>query len=161
MIDWNVKLNGDMVVESHSSFVLTSTGLDRQSSVSLGPSAAEYGDHIITKNFRFATTFVKAQSLSKVDEENYDYDASGNLIQITTGDSSVMAMSYDNRNQLIAIDSIDANVFPGLSTTSVSYDFDAVGNRIARTTSDGDVFGPDLWSQETNYSYIKRFKYSF
>ena len=75
MIDWNVKLNGDMVVESHSSFVLTSTGLDRQSSVSLGPSAAEYGDHIITKNFRFATTFVKAQSLSKVDEENYDYDA--------------------------------------------------------------------------------------
>lgn len=72
--EWNVKFNGDMVLESHSSFVLTSSGLDRQSSVSFAPTAAEYGDHMITKNFRFATSFIKAQSLSKINEENSEYD---------------------------------------------------------------------------------------
>ena len=70
--EWNVKLNRDLVLESHSSFVLTSSGLNRQSSVSAAPSAAEYGDHMITKNFRFATTFVQSQSLSVVDEEDSD-----------------------------------------------------------------------------------------
>ena len=69
---WNVKLNRDLVLESHSSFVLTSSGLNRQSSVSAAPSAAEYGDHMITKNFRYATTFVQSQSLSVVDEEDSD-----------------------------------------------------------------------------------------
>ena len=72
MNDWNVKLNRDLVLESHSSFVLTSSGLNRQSSVSTAPSAAEYGDHMITKNFRYATTFVQSQSLSVVDEEDSD-----------------------------------------------------------------------------------------
>ena len=74
--DWNIRFNGDMVLESHSSFVLTSSGLNRQSSVSFAPTAAEYGDHMITKNFRFATSFVKAQSLSKINEENMDSNIS-------------------------------------------------------------------------------------
>ena len=39
---------------------------------SAAPSAAEYGDHMITKNFRYATTFVQSQSLSVVDEEDSD-----------------------------------------------------------------------------------------
>ena len=32
------------------------------------PSAAEYGDHMITKNFRYATTFVQASSILKLNE---------------------------------------------------------------------------------------------
>lgn len=72
MNGWNVKLNRDLVLESHSSFVLTASGLNRQSSVSAAPSSAEYGDHMITKNFRYATTFIQAQSLSVADEDNFD-----------------------------------------------------------------------------------------
>ena len=41
MNSWNVKLNKDLVLESHSSFVLTSSGLNRQSSVSAAPSVPE------------------------------------------------------------------------------------------------------------------------
>ncbi|MFQ6616108.1 MAG: GldG family protein [Fidelibacterota bacterium] len=67
---WNVALNHDMVMESHSSFVLSAGGLSRQSNVSIAPSSAEYGEHTITKNFRFATSFVKTQSLALVDEES-------------------------------------------------------------------------------------------
>tara|TARA_X000001036_G_C20667702_1_gene801303 strand:+ start:880 stop:2445 length:1566 start_codon:yes stop_codon:yes gene_type:complete len=66
--DWNISVNDDLVLETNSSFVLTSTGLNRQSSVSAAPSAAEYGDHMITKNFRYATTFVQASSILKLNE---------------------------------------------------------------------------------------------
>ena len=65
---WNVQQNHDMVLESHSSFVLSSGGLSRQSNVSIAPTSAEYGEHSITKNFRFATSFIKAQSLKIKDE---------------------------------------------------------------------------------------------
>jgi len=66
--EWNITVNNDLVLETNSSFVLTSTGLNRQSSVSAAPSAAEYGDHMITKNFRYATTFIQASSISRLDE---------------------------------------------------------------------------------------------
>ena len=48
--------------------------MNRQSSVSAAPSSAEYGDHMITKNFRYATTFIQAQSLSVADEDNFDME---------------------------------------------------------------------------------------
>lgn len=67
---WNVRLNRDMVIETHASFVLTSQGLSRQSNVSVAPASAEYGEHMITKNFRFATSFIKTQSLAVIDEDN-------------------------------------------------------------------------------------------
>ncbi|MDP6594110.1 MAG: GldG family protein [Candidatus Marinimicrobia bacterium] len=70
LANWNVKLNRDMVIETHSSFVLTSQGLSRQSNVSVAPASAEYGEHMITKNFRFATSYIKAQSLTVIDEED-------------------------------------------------------------------------------------------
>ena len=66
--EWNISVNDDLVLETNSSFVLTSTGLNRQSSVSAAPSAAEYGDHMITKNFRYATTFIQSSSISKLNE---------------------------------------------------------------------------------------------
>ena len=72
MNGWNVKLNGDLVLEPHSSFVINSGQFSRQTNISTAPSAAEYGDHMITKNFRYATTFVLSQSLSVVDEEDSD-----------------------------------------------------------------------------------------
>ena len=71
--EWNIIVNNDLVLETNSSFVLTSTGLNRQSSVSAAPSAAEYGNHIITKNFRYATTFVQASSVSKLSENESIY----------------------------------------------------------------------------------------
>ncbi|MEE9167689.1 MAG: DUF4350 domain-containing protein [Candidatus Neomarinimicrobiota bacterium] len=67
--DWNIQLNDDMVLESHSSFVLSATGLSRRSNVSAAPTSAEYGEHKVTKNFRFATSFIKTRSLDVVDEE--------------------------------------------------------------------------------------------
>jgi len=73
---WNVRQNHDMVLESHSSFVLTSAGLRQQSNVSIAPTSAEYGEHDITKNFRFATSFVKTQSLNIIDEEQTSFDTS-------------------------------------------------------------------------------------
>ena len=66
--EWNISVNDDLVLETNSSFVLTSTGLNRQSSVSAAPSAAEYGNHMITKNFRYATTFIQSSSISKLNE---------------------------------------------------------------------------------------------
>lgn len=67
--DWNVRLNRDMVLESHSSFVLSAGGLSRRSNVSVAPTSAEYGEHRITKNFRFATSFIKTRSLNVLDED--------------------------------------------------------------------------------------------
>lgn len=67
---WNLALNHDMVVESHSSFVLSAEGLSRQSNVSIAPASANYGDHAITTNFRYATSFIKTQSLTVLDEES-------------------------------------------------------------------------------------------
>ncbi|MFQ6675297.1 MAG: GldG family protein [Fidelibacterota bacterium] len=67
---WNVIPDHDMVLESHSSFVLSAAGLSRQSNVSIAPSSAEYGDHTITRDFRYATSFIKARSLTIVDEES-------------------------------------------------------------------------------------------
>ena len=73
---WNIKQNHDVVLESHSSFVLTDAGLSRQSNVSIAPSSAEYGDHDITRNFRFATSFIKTQSLTIIDENMDTLDTS-------------------------------------------------------------------------------------
>lgn len=82
---WNVRPNRDMVLESHASFVLTTAGLSRRTDLSAAPTSAEYGDHTITRNFRFATSFVKAQSLSAVDE---DHDALTTTPLVYTSHSS-------------------------------------------------------------------------
>ncbi len=68
--EWNIKQNDDVVLETHSSFVLTEQGLNRQSNVSLAPTSAEYGEHPITKNFRYATSFMETRSLEPLDEES-------------------------------------------------------------------------------------------
>ncbi|MCH8927521.1 MAG: GldG family protein [Candidatus Marinimicrobia bacterium] len=79
LADLGVLVQNDIVVEQSASFIISGGGLKRNTRVSIEPTAATYGRHRITKNFRLTTAFPTARSL-KIDSENKP--AEYNLVEL-------------------------------------------------------------------------------
>lgn len=69
LAELGVLVQNDIVIEQSASFILSGGGVKRDTKVSIEPTAATYGRHRITKNFRLTTAFPTARSLI-IDSEN-------------------------------------------------------------------------------------------
>lgn len=84
--DIGVTLQNDIVLEQSASFIISGGGLKRNMRVSLEPTAAGYGQHSITEDFRLASAFPTARSLEvQENSESGDYDLTE--LVLTSGSS--------------------------------------------------------------------------
>ncbi len=68
-----VTLQNDIILEQSASFIISGGGLKRNTRISIEPTAAAYGVHRITEDFRLASVFPTARSLL-AQTENVDGD---------------------------------------------------------------------------------------
>ena len=70
-----VKLQDDIILEQSASFIISGGGLKRNTRVSIEPTAAAYGVHRITEDFRLASVYPTVRSLLVLpDNDSGDYD---------------------------------------------------------------------------------------
>ena len=70
-----VKIQDDIVLEQSASFIISGGGLRRDTRISIEPTAAAYGVHRITEDFRLASAYPTVRSLLvQSGDDNGDYD---------------------------------------------------------------------------------------
>ncbi len=70
-----VKLQNDIILEQSASFIISGGGLKRDTRISIEPTAAAYGVHRITEDFRLASVYPTVRSLLvRTENDSGDYD---------------------------------------------------------------------------------------
>ena len=70
-----VTIRNDVILEQSASFIISGGGLKRNTRISIEPTAAAYGAHRITEDFRLVTVYPTVRSLLVIsDNDTGDYD---------------------------------------------------------------------------------------